>query len=124
MCASYRRAPAEWAALALDEETGERAFVPAFFLRREASGSGEWTACQVSGYDAAAMLFDVTWSEPETGAVDEARVSRINLCFAAEDPFIFSRRLRPLALAPRCCARRGWKAARAASHAMQKQVAM
>ncbi|KAJ1636957.1 hypothetical protein T492DRAFT_353558 [Pavlovales sp. CCMP2436] len=96
------RPPQEWVSLATDPDTGERLFVPAKFLHRDPSTcAAEWRECQVIGFDEHESLFRCRALAPEA-ATDpatarsewmEVRVPRVELLFAAEDPFVFAKRV-------------------------------
>ena len=80
--------------LAVDAD-GQMRWLPAKFLHRPADGPATWRECRVRGYDSARRRFDVSYSADgaANGAGESASVSRIDLCFAAEDPFVFAKRV-------------------------------
>ena len=85
------RALGEWMSLAVDDY-GTSGFVPAKCLARGDDGRGQWLDCQVTALDDESQSFTATYTDESGGAREEA-VSRINLCFAADDPFVFAKRV-------------------------------
>ncbi|KAG8459526.1 hypothetical protein KFE25_012861 [Diacronema lutheri] len=89
------RPPDEWVSLGVDPATGERRFVPAKYLRRDgAVREAQWVECEVLRYDEPTALFvcRARAAEPADDWV-EVRLARIDLLFAAEDPFVFAKRV-------------------------------
>ena len=78
----------EWMALADDAGSGGPRGVPARFLHE-----GAWRECVVTSYDDESREFSLTFSEAPGAEVEEGTATRINICFAAEDPFVFARRV-------------------------------
>ena len=78
----------EWMALADDAGSGGPRGVPARFLHE-----GAWRECVVTSYDDESREFSLTYSEAPGAEVEEGTATRINICFAAEDPFVFARRV-------------------------------
>ena len=88
------RPPLEWMSLAMDTD-GNMRWLPAKFLFQgsEDGGKAVWVDCRVTAYNSVTERFSVSYEHPASGADGEADVSRINLCFAAEDPFVFAKRV-------------------------------
>ena len=57
-------------------------------------GRGRWVECRVLAHDAEKRAFRVVHAQDGPGSAEqEAMVLRINLCFAADDPFVFAKRV-------------------------------
>jgi hypothetical protein len=52
-----------------------------------------WVDCRVTRYTEESQRFGVSFDHPTTGEAEEAEVCRVDLCFAAEDPFVFAKRV-------------------------------
>lgn len=98
------RSPAEWIQLGTDD--AGVTCVDSKALRVEADGSGRYRPCEVIGYDATEQKFTVVWKDREgAGAAaggkeskdgssfDRARLFRIHICFQAENPFVYAKRV-------------------------------
>ena len=85
----------EW--LDMGERTEEETlYLPALFLRPPAEGGKPalWTECHVQDYDEETQRFTVLYKDGMgANAASSAECPRIDLCFRAEDPFIFTRRV-------------------------------
>ena len=84
----------EWLSMGEENDDGTL-FLPALFLKPPAEGGQPaiWTDCNVQSYDEELMKFTVMYKDGQTGSVMKALVPRIQLCFKAEDPFIFRDRV-------------------------------
>ncbi len=87
------RTPAQWLDLlaedASDAKVDESAGLPARALERHADGTGVWKDALVVGYNTAEEKYVVSAGSPAVTSL----VSRLELCFAAEDPVNFAQRV-------------------------------
>jgi dynein heavy chain, axonemal len=84
-----------WLAMAEPADDGSK-FLPCLFLRPPSEGGKPalWTEGQVQSFDAKAQRFTVLFRASVGGPLTATiEVHRIQLCFRAEDPFIFTRRV-------------------------------
>jgi dynein heavy chain len=88
--------PEEWITRGRGGATSGAARIPARALQRTA-GAAEWARCVVTGVEAGAwgggesMNFTLTWGADAAGGM--AVLPRLEVCFDAEDPFIFAKRV-------------------------------
>jgi dynein heavy chain len=83
------RMPEEWIAFG-ETEDGEFYPVPGKGLKKEADGRATWEDILITTYDAEKKIYIGNWDDENFA---EARLSRINLLFNAEDPRIFAQRI-------------------------------
>ena len=84
-----------WLAMAEPADDGSK-FLPCLFLRPPSEGGKPalWTEGQVQRFDAKSQRFTVLFRASVGGPLTATiEVHRIQLCFRAEDPFIFTRRV-------------------------------
>ena len=75
---------------------GGGGFLPAKCLLHDADNGnrGRWVDCRVLAHEAESHAFRVVHTQDGPGSAEqEAMVLRINLCFSADDPFVFAKRV-------------------------------